>query len=361
MKNSINTEDLYEILKVTPCEQNIMLAGKHGIGKSQILTSYFEKQGLPVITLFLGQMSDPGDLLGLPHFNEAKNCTEFVPPFWFPQNNQPVVLFLDELNRARPEILQTIMDLALNKKLAGRKLPEGSRLISAVNSGNEYELTELDPALVSRFNIYNFEPSVQNWISWAAENGIDNRIISYIQKKPDYLESIFNEDVENLTKTPDRRAWEKVSSIIKPITEFKPLHIKILSGLIGYEAASDFITSSMKSQEKRLTGLDLLSSGKNVFQAIQSIKNQEISLLINEIFGILECTQGISEDVLTKYSENLQAFINYLIENKRYEAVAYFTSLFAAKGGTNASKFLLEKCTSTVSALRDFVECYENE
>ena len=28
-----------------------------------------------------------------------------------------VALFLDELNRARPEILQTVMDLALNRKL----------------------------------------------------------------------------------------------------------------------------------------------------------------------------------------------------------------------------------------------------
>ena len=31
---------------------------------------------------------------------------------------KPIVLFLDELNRARPEILQTVMDLALNRKLA---------------------------------------------------------------------------------------------------------------------------------------------------------------------------------------------------------------------------------------------------
>ena len=89
--------------------------------------------------------------------------TIFMPPYWFPTDNQPVVLFLDELNRARPEILQTIMDLALNRKLAGRELPAGSRIVSAVNDGEEYQLTDLDPALVSRFNIYNFRPTIGEW------------------------------------------------------------------------------------------------------------------------------------------------------------------------------------------------------
>lgn len=56
-------------------------------------------------TLFLGQMSDPGDLLGLPTKDEATGKTTFMPPYWFPIDDKPIVLFLDELNRARPEIL----------------------------------------------------------------------------------------------------------------------------------------------------------------------------------------------------------------------------------------------------------------
>ena len=161
---NITTQDLLEILDQTPATQNIMLVGRHGIGKSEILTQYFSAKGMKVVALFLGQMSDPGDLIGLPskaEFSTGENGnkvlvrTEFIPPYWWPLNDEPIVLFLDELNRARPEVLQTIMDLALNRKLAGRLLPEGSRIISAVNAGEEYQLTDLDPALVSRFNIYN--------------------------------------------------------------------------------------------------------------------------------------------------------------------------------------------------------------
>ncbi len=102
MTIKIDAKELLEILAMTPAEQNIMLAGAHGIGKSRILTDYFESRGVPVMTLFLGQMSDPGDLIGLPNKNEKTGKTEFLPPYWFPIDNKPIVLFLDELNRARP-------------------------------------------------------------------------------------------------------------------------------------------------------------------------------------------------------------------------------------------------------------------
>lgn len=68
--SKINIKQLENILSVMPASQNIMLVGKHGIGKSEILTHYFADKGIPVVALFLGQMSDPGDLIGLPRLNE---------------------------------------------------------------------------------------------------------------------------------------------------------------------------------------------------------------------------------------------------------------------------------------------------
>ena len=177
---SVNITELRHLLDVTPASHNIMLVGNHGIGKSEILTSFFSDKGLPVTALFLGQMSDPGDIIGLPSKDEATGKTVFMPPYWFPTDGKPIVLFLDELNRARPEILQTVMDLALNRKLAGRRLPEGSRIIAAVNQGDQYQLTDLDPALVSRFNIVNFKPTVAEWLLWAQKEGIDQRVIDFI-------------------------------------------------------------------------------------------------------------------------------------------------------------------------------------
>ena len=99
----INANELEKLLAATPASQNIMLTGKHGIGKSQILERFFTSRGERVVILFLGQMSDPGDLIGLPRLDELSGKTHFMPPYWFPTDGKPVVLFLDELNRARPE------------------------------------------------------------------------------------------------------------------------------------------------------------------------------------------------------------------------------------------------------------------
>ena len=246
MAIAINTNELVTLLDLTPSWQNIMLTGKHGIGKSQILTNYYEQKSMTVKTLFLGQMSDPGDLLGLPHKDEETGRTTFMPPYWFPMDGKPIVLFLDELNRARPEILQTVMDLVLNRKLAGRPLPDGSRIISACNDGDEYQLTDLDPALVSRFNIYQFRPSEWEWLQWAENVGLDRRVIQFISSNPDMLDDKNDKgDNAGLEKSPDRRAWEKVARLIEGIAQF--LRFPSLSVIPFWDFCSDLCNSSIVS------------------------------------------------------------------------------------------------------------------
>ena len=40
----IDTKRLFHILSVTPASQNIMLVGRHGVGKSEILSNFYESQ-----------------------------------------------------------------------------------------------------------------------------------------------------------------------------------------------------------------------------------------------------------------------------------------------------------------------------
>lgn len=259
MNVKINITQLRYMLDNIPADQNIMLAGRHGIGKSEILTEYFSKNGMRVIALFLGQMSDPGDLIGLPHKDEKTGKTEFMPPYWFPIDGKPIVLFLDELNRARPEVLQTIMDLALNRKLAGKNLPEGSRIIAAVNEGEEYQLTDLDPALVSRFNIFRFEPSVEEWILWAQKKDVDSRVISFIRDNEIWLDKDPSQEEgedTGLDKTPDRRAWKRVSDVIKGKDDLEKNDILLISSIVGVKATNIFVKNIR--QKKSIEAKDLL-------------------------------------------------------------------------------------------------------
>ena len=345
---------LLEILEETPATQNIMLMGKHGIGKSQILEKFYTAKGCKVVSLFLGQMSDPGDLIGIPHKNEVTGHTEFMPPYWFPTDDTPVVLFLDELNRARPEVLQTIMDLALNRKLAGRSLPAGSRIISAVNNGEEYQLTDLDPALVSRFNIYEFVPSVQDWLLWANKNGVDERISSYIAANPKALDNqMAIEDMENLEKTPDRRAWVRVSEIISGKEVLKQSHKSMIAGIVGGVAANRFF--EFLDHNHLLTAKELLQGNFEMNRLkLESYKTPQFATINDAVFVYLESDKYGDSDKAVM-AENLSAYFNYLEEKKLREAMAHFANMFSGTMYPNALVFIIGECPTLYSKMTKFV------
>ena len=340
---TVNTTELLQLLDITPADHNLMLVGRHGIGKSEILTDYYSRKDMPVVALFLGQMSDPGDLIGIPNKNEKTGKTDFMPPYWFPLDGKPIVLFLDELNRARPEILQTIMDLALNRKLAGRKLPEGSRIISAVNAGDQYQLTDLDPALVSRFNIVNFRPTVQEWLLWARKEKVDERIIDFIQenqiwldKDPDAKEG---EDT-GLDKTPDRRGWKRVSDIIAGSDELSQLHVKAISSIVGPKAASALMESV--SSRKIVSGREIIFKFPKVEEKLAGYELHQLSVVNDGIYRYLEVEKVPAKD-LEAAKKNLEDYFSYLTRTSK-EAAAHFANLFVQKTYPHAVAFIAKEC-----------------
>jgi hypothetical protein len=320
---NINTTELIKILGLTPPDQNIMLVGRHGIGKSRIITDFFEGQGKKVVSLFLGQMSDPGDLIGLPALDSDLTKTGFRPPYWFPLDGKPIVLFLDELNRARPEILQCVMDLTLNRSLAGKRLPPGSRIVSAVNEGGEYQLTDLDPALVSRFNVYYFSPSVAEWLLWAAANGIDARIVSFIEKNSDCLDGEINLDA-GLDKTADRRSWERVSHIIKTEDEIDGTLEKLIAGITGIKAALRF--SNFLKENSGVSPAMVLNGFEECKKELEELNVHELSSLNEGFFRVIELEE--KPDTVKIYAANLEKYIRWLNDTNRGEALAHWTTLY---------------------------------
>jgi MoxR-like ATPase len=355
----INTSELKETLEFTPSTQNIMLVGKHGIGKSEILTSYFNNKGMKVVTLFLGQMADPGDIIGIPSKVEKQDAegkatsrTDFTPPYWFPQDGQPIVLFLDELNRARPEILQTVMDLTLNRKLAGKALPEGSHVISAVNDGDEYQLTDLDPALVSRFNIYEFKPTVEEWLNWAVSQKLDERVINFIQDNPTWLDGDTKE-YRGLEKSADRRAWKHVSDVMLKVDDIKDIHKRIIAGIVGAGAAAAFIQSAQ--QRHAITGKDLLLKYDKTMKTVEKYQLHEYAILNESVFRFLENTK-INEREKKVVAKNLGQYIDYLRKMKKKEALANFTSIFEKGTYEQAIAFMVVNAPEVYDTLNEFVD-----
>ena len=352
---NITTTELLSLLDITPADQNLMLVGNHGIGKSEILTEYFSGKGMKVVPLFLGQMSDPGDLIGIPNRNDTTGKTEFMPPYWFPLDGKPVVLFLDELNRARPEVLQTIMDLALNRTLAGRKLPDGSRIISAVNAGDQYQLTDLDPALVSRFNVVTFRPTVQEWLLWAEKVGVDARVRDFIRENPMWLDK--NPDAKEgadtgLDKTPDRRGWKRVSDILKTAGDISPIVTKAIAAIVGPKAASALAGSV--SARKILSGREVLQNFEKHLPTLKGYELHQLSVVNDGIFRHLE-VENLSGQARENAKRNIDAYFTFLSKEKK-EAAAHFANLYVQGTYPKAVSFMARECQVLTMAMVMYVK-----
>jgi hypothetical protein len=377
----IDTKKLLHILDVTPATHNIMLVGRHGIGKSEILTDYYQRKGMRVVPLFLGQMSDPGDLIGLP--TKTGERTDFLPPYWFPIDGQPIVLFLDELNRARPEILQTVMDLALNRRLAGHALPKGSRIISAVNEGDEYQLTHLDPSLVSRFNVYQFCPTVQEWLLWAKQIHLDQRVIDFIQSEPTLLDStpeLKEGEDTGLEKYPDRRAWRRVSDVlhdvapdgtVRPRRNISEDDLDLIAGIVGAQAASRFFAFTQGRQ--MLTGAQVLNDCDACEAQLRGYRLHQLAIINESIFQHLEISYPDASQLLTysaaalddnspmdivqlhRYADNFQRYYSLLENMEQNEAIAHMANLFESGSYPEAILFISTFCADIFQKLAAFI------
>ena len=116
-----------------PTDISICIRGPHGIGKSQAVYQLASEENfnLPIIERRLSQMSE-GDMIGLPELSDG--TTRFCPPDWYKECCvKPVVLFLDELNRSTPEIMQAAFQIVLDRELNGWKLHPETRIFTAIN------------------------------------------------------------------------------------------------------------------------------------------------------------------------------------------------------------------------------------
>ena len=87
----------------------VLIRGRHGIGKSELVYQTANSLDLPVVERRASQMTE-GDLLGLPKVE--KGITKWLAPEWLHTAcTKPVVLFLDEVDRATMEVRQGIFEL----------------------------------------------------------------------------------------------------------------------------------------------------------------------------------------------------------------------------------------------------------
>jgi alkaline phosphatase D len=231
-------------------DDTVIMEGLHGIGKSNIVKQFSKEDGYHLEELFLSHQ-EVGDLIGIPHTIEKDNetITTWSKPIWLQRCEQAskagkkCIIFLDELNRAPIDVRQSALQLVLERQIHEHILPsvQGERtlIVAAINPADEYQVDELDPALLDRFLHITVEADAQAWLSWARNSNVNQVVQDFISEYPDRIH--YTPADQGIGATP--RSWAKLGDFMDNVDSIpEEILFQVMKGKIGTELASQFYT-----------------------------------------------------------------------------------------------------------------------
>jgi len=239
-----------DVLGIAHKSQNaVHMIGDAGIGKTEIVKQFGIEQGYHVEVLQLTVM-DTGDLIGMPIVEETKHgkITTWAKPVWLQRVNKAnedgkhVIVFLDELGRSSTEIRQASLQMVLEGKIQEHTLGEynglKSLIVVADNPSDDYDTADFDAALEDRFITLNVETSVEGFLKYAREKGLEPVITDFLAEFPERLLYKPESDDEK-GSTP--RAWEALSRILKATPKDSEILYPLITAKVGKTIGSSFL------------------------------------------------------------------------------------------------------------------------
>ena len=129
------------------------------------------------------------------------------------------IIFLDELSRAREEVQNSCLKLVNERIIGDCILGTKWAIIAATNREEddpEGGQTKIGAALANRFQHFNFVPTVNEWIEWAKNKDIDDRITTFVEFNREHF-YLFDSDAK-VNTTP--RTWEALSDMLAACQEY---------------------------------------------------------------------------------------------------------------------------------------------
>lgn len=223
-----------EVIALAYCANTpVLLKGQHGIGKSGLVRAAADKLGISCLVRDLSLM-EPPDLVGIPHVG-AEGCTHFAPPSFLPREGKGLFV-LEEVNRCPRYMRVCCLELLTSRRLNDYELPPGWVPVASINpAADNYEVDELDPALLSRFLQLEVKAAVDKWADWARTTGLHEKIIGFVEQSPGVFDS--NE--------PSPRSWEYASRLLQTWEALpdqnRDLLVAALAGTLGDNWALAFM------------------------------------------------------------------------------------------------------------------------
>ena len=252
-----------------------------GVGKSAIAKLLAKEMGAELIDKRLALLYDGAEIKGIPFPDVQKRLACYLFPEDMPTDNgKPYILFLDEITRARPDVLQAVFQLVWDRKAGSYKLPKNVFIMLASNLGeaDRTNVAELDSALNNRFCHLFLEPVMSDYVPYFNERGLD--FITDFWKALPELAMLTEKGFASLKET-DRayhtyRSWEICGSLVKPLfkADGKDLDINLIGELsasvVGSEASMQWM-KWLRLQGKGVTPREVIDNFQKVKSKIEKL------------------------------------------------------------------------------------------
>lgn len=276
--------------------QPICICGKPGLGKSQIIQQVCKEFGVSYENgnyheIRASLVVDSSDLVGLPIINkkiatdkgvtrEFDQTMKYSVPDVLPvvragmteeELNKTHVIFFDEINRSSdPAVMNAIFQLTTEYRVGPHQLLPNTIVFLALNPEAEgYLVNSMDPALINRICFLFMNTDFFDWKEYAESKGFFPGVIDFLNDNKDMLshDGILKNEGQD-KRFPSPRAWENVSKAIGLFNfdfttknkEQQNIAFKVISGIVGYEAATKFVSFMRTNYDDRPLSGDEVAS-----------------------------------------------------------------------------------------------------
>lgn len=290
---TLNAPALAELLSETLTAPQwavpLMIWGAPGIGKSDLVREAAAVQGFALIDLRLSQL-EPTDLRGIPLHDNGK--VRWIPPDELPneaRDGPHGVLFLDEINAAPPPVAASAYQLILDRRLGTYRLPDGWSIVAAGNRLDDRGITYVMPApLANRFMHVQLEADAENWLAWAARNGIAPVLRDFVADQPQWLARFVPES--EVKAFPSPRSWVFADRVIKRRA------MSSLAGMnrSGLDATALIHIAACVGREAAAALSDFVGSAEGDGHSVAGWLNSPGSLAqLSDVFAQMDAVQAI--------------------------------------------------------------------
>ena len=239
----------------------VMLWGPPGVGKSQMVAQVAIRHDIPVIDVRLSQM-EPSDLRGIP-FRSGERV-EWAVPAMLPDAERHAsegILFLDEITSAPPSVSAAAYQLILDRRLGEYQVPDGWAIFAAGNRQGDRGVTYSMPSpLANRFSHFEVETNLDDWVTWAYRNSIDERVIAFLRFRPELL---FDFDpAHNPAAFPSPRSWEFAHRGLQKFSDHPQILQGALQACVGPAAGVEL--HAFVNSLDQMPDLDAIVAGEEV-------------------------------------------------------------------------------------------------